>query len=134
MDAFEHAEDGAEMVIARHRLPCGNLRTQLHRIIKRAGLTVWPKPFHNLRSSRQTQLAEDYPIHVVCAWLGNSPAIALGHYLQVRDSDYARAIRSEGAAPARAAGDVAASGAAESVAGVPGAGADGRDVGQRTAT
>jgi len=38
-----------------------NLRTQFERIIKKAGLTAWPRLFHNLRSSRQTELAEVFP-------------------------------------------------------------------------
>ena len=37
----------------------------MHRIIRRAGLTPWPKPFQNLRSTRETELAETYPLHVV---------------------------------------------------------------------
>ena len=35
----------------------------------------WAKPFQNLRSTRETELAETYPIHVVCAWIGNSEAV-----------------------------------------------------------
>lgn len=48
----------------------------------------WPKLWHNLRSSRQTELEAVHPTHVVCAWLGNSPAVARAHYLQVRESDF----------------------------------------------
>ena len=59
----------------------------------RAGVEPWPRLFQNLRSSRQTELAAEHPIHVVCAWLGNTPAVAQGHDLQVRDSDYADAVR-----------------------------------------
>jgi integrase len=68
-----------------------NLRTTFEKIIKRAGLTPWPRMFHNLRSSRQTELERLYPTHVVCAWLGNSPDIAREHYLQVTDTDFERA-------------------------------------------
>ena len=68
-----------------------NLRTQFERLIKRAGLKPWPRLFHNLRSSRETELAAEYPIQVVTAWLGNTPRIALKHYLQVTDADFARA-------------------------------------------
>ncbi|MCP4376076.1 MAG: hypothetical protein GY794_07890, partial [bacterium] len=35
-----------------------NLRTQAHRIIKRAGLKPWPKVFQNCRSTRETELVE----------------------------------------------------------------------------
>jgi integrase len=92
-EAFEQAPDGARFVINRYRDPSSNLRTQLNRIIRRAGLTPWPKLFHNLRATRQTELAECYPIHVVCAWLGNSAAIAREHYLQVTEDHYGKAAR-----------------------------------------
>jgi len=95
-EVFDEAEPGTEHVITRYRDTRQNLRTQLCRIIHRAGLTPWPKPWHNLRSTRQTELAERYPIHVVCAWLGNSRAVAQAHYLQVTDAHFAEAINSNG--------------------------------------
>jgi integrase len=92
-EAWDAAQSGAEYVIARHRDENVNLRTHMHRIIRRAGLTPWPKTFQNLRSSRQTELvAEKYDIQDVCDWLGNSPAVALRHYLQRSDAGYKRAI------------------------------------------
>ena len=93
MECFDAAEPGTEHVITRYRNPAQNLRTQFTKIIRRAGLTPWPKQWHNLRSSRQTELAEHYPIHVVCAWIGNSEAVARDHYLQVRDEHFADAAR-----------------------------------------
>ena len=69
-----------------------NLRTQFERIIKRAGLTPWPRLFHNLRSSRQTELAERFPSHVVCDWLGNSEDIARKHYFQTTDDHFVQAV------------------------------------------
>jgi hypothetical protein len=66
-----------------------NLRTQFERILKRAGVTPWPQLFHNLRSSRKTELAEQFPSHVVCNWLGNSEDIARKHYLQTTDDHFA---------------------------------------------
>jgi len=70
-----------------------NLRTQFERLVKRAGLQPWPRLFHALRASRETELAREYPIHVVRAWLGNIPRIAMKHYLPVTDADFARASR-----------------------------------------
>src|SRR5262249_47184663 len=92
-DAFDRAEPGQEYVVSRCRDSGVNLRTQLGRIVERAGLAAWPKLFHNLRASRQTELAERYPIHVVCAWLGNSLAIAKEHYLQVTEAHYRQAAQ-----------------------------------------
>ena len=53
-DAFDRAEPGQEYVVVRCRDDGVNLRTQLQRIVERAGLVPWPKLFHNLRASRQT--------------------------------------------------------------------------------
>jgi hypothetical protein len=71
-----------------------NLRTGLLRIIRWARLTAWPRLWQNLRSSRETELAAEYPIHVVCAWIGNSELIAAKHYLQVTEADFERAAKS----------------------------------------
>jgi integrase len=65
-----------------------NLRQYLLRLIKRAGLTPWPKLFANLRASAQTDLADRFPAHVVCSWLGNSGIVAARHYLQVTDAHF----------------------------------------------
>ena len=75
-----------------------NPRTRFEKIIKRAGVTPWPRLWHNLRASRQTELTETFPAHVVSAWLGNSERIAAEHYLQVLDSHFQKAAR----IPARA--------------------------------
>ncbi len=92
-DCFEQAKEGQIFVISRYRDPSVNLRTQLCRIIKRAGLEAWPKLFQNLRSTRETELAEQYPIHVICAWIGNSPAVAAKHYLQVTEDHFKKALQ-----------------------------------------
>jgi hypothetical protein len=95
-EAFELAEPGALHVITHHRGDrTKNLRTRLRRIIRRAGLTPWPKPFHNLRASRETDLAATYPLHVVCSWIGNSAVIAKNHYLQVTDADFEKGAATE---------------------------------------
>lgn len=98
MEAFEQAEAGTEHVITSYRDTRQNLRTQLERIIRKAGLEPWPKPWHNMRSSRQTELAERYPIHVCCGWLGNSAAVAADHYPQVRDEYFSDAVGGAGKA------------------------------------
>ena len=101
-EAFEVASEGAEYVVpGEHReaakQPGGwmncNLRTQFLKLIKRAGLQPWPRLFHNLRASCETDLMASHPIHVVTAWIGNTPAIALKHYLQVLDADFEKATR-----------------------------------------
>jgi len=99
-EAFDLAPEGAVYVVdGNHRDSANtasgwrncNLRTQFERIVKRAGLLPWPRLFHAMRASRETELAKEYPIHAVTAWLGNTPRIALKHYLQVTDVDFQRA-------------------------------------------
>lgn len=81
--AWDAAEPGAEYVIDRYRDTNANLRTQFLRILARAALKPWPKLFHNLRASRQTELLDCFPIKAVCDWLGNSQPVAIEHYAQV---------------------------------------------------
>ena len=101
-EAFELAVDGAEYVVPGEHLkaalkPSGwmncNLRTQFLKIIRRAGLQPWPRLFHNLRASCETDLMASHPIHVVTGWLGNTPIVAMKHYLQVLDTDFEMATR-----------------------------------------
>lgn len=92
-EAFERAEPGNQFVIARYRSKNANLRTQFERIIRRAGISPWPKLFQNLRASRETELAAEFPLHVVCKWIGNSPAVAQAHYLQTTEADFQRAVK-----------------------------------------
>jgi len=104
---FDLAPEGAIYVFPDHmRRGCYgsrgwgscNPRTQLTRIIRRAGLEPWPRLFQNLRASRETELVEEFPIHVVTAWLGNTPRIAQRHYLQVTEEHFEAAIRGNGGA------------------------------------
>ena len=90
---FDLAPEGTVYIINRYRDTNVNLRTQLIRIIEKAGLERWPKLFHNLRSTRETELAEEYPMHVICSWIGNSKAIAAKHYLQVTDEHFEKATQ-----------------------------------------
>ena len=99
-ECFDLAEPGTEYVITRYRDTKANLRTQLLRIIQRASLQRWPKLFQNLRSTRETELAEDFPIHVVCRWIGNSQPVAAKHYLQLTDDHFAKAVRNPVQQPA----------------------------------
>ena len=80
-----------EYVIPTNRASESAWRVRLAKLLDRLGISKWPRVFHNLRSSRQTELQELHPVHVVCKWLGNSPEVARDHYLQVRESDYEKA-------------------------------------------
>jgi integrase len=89
---FPH-EDQNGPIVDLSRWPAGNLRKAFRAAIVNAGVKPWPKLFQNLRSTRETELVNSgLPVHVVAAFLGNSPKVAADHYLQVNQSDFDRAI------------------------------------------
>ena len=53
------------------------------------GHSKWPDLMVNLRKTRQIELTDIHPQHVVCAWLGNSEDVAKKHYLKVTDGHMA---------------------------------------------
>lgn len=110
--AYEAAPEGGTHVITLHREAGVNLRTQLQRLIIRAGLNPWPKLWQNLRASCATDLARDHPGHVAAAWCGHTEAVARASYWQVRDEDYERALREPGRGAGTAASKPSPRGAA----------------------
>ena len=62
-------------------------------MISDAGLELWPRLFHNLRASRQTELENQFPTHVVCQWMGNTPKVAGKHYLQTTEDHFQMAAQ-----------------------------------------
>src|SRR5262245_60179059 len=77
-----------------------NLRTTFTKLVKRAGLEPWPRLFHNLRSSRETELLESFPVHVVALWMGHDAKVSLKHYAQTTEDHFDRAAGgAKGGAP-----------------------------------
>ncbi len=129
-EAFDAAPEGAVYAVderfrASAQGPGGwrgcKLRTTILKIIRRAGLTPWPRLFHNLRSSRETELTERFPLHVVTAWLGHTEEIARRHYCQVTDEHFAQAL-TPGLTPAIGSGTESGTRAAPFPAQQPAAG------------
>jgi integrase len=81
-------------VITKYRDTETNLRTTLGRIISKAGVTPWSKPFILLRASRRTELERSgrHANHVLNDWFGHTGAIAETHYLQVTEADFVDAV------------------------------------------
>lgn len=90
--AWDEAPEGASKLFPGKQ-HSANLRTQLHRIIVRAGLKPWPKTFHALRASRATELHQRHPAHVVYKWLGHTEMVAQQHYLQTTEEDFQKAAQ-----------------------------------------
>ena len=100
-EAFELAETGDVFVFPeawrkRAQGPHGwinaNMRTVFEKIVRRAGLTPWPRLWHNLRASCESDLAANFPLATVTKWLGNTPSVALRHYVDPTDSAFNQAL------------------------------------------
>ncbi len=72
-----------------------NLRQGLLRILRRAGIEPWPRLWHSLRASCESDLAAAFPLATVAKWLGNTPSIALRHYVDPTDQMFELAKRWE---------------------------------------
>ncbi len=90
MRARELGSQG-DLVVTRYD-PSAGINETFKKIVKRAGLTEWPKLMQNLRATRETELIALYPIKDVASWLGNSAPIAMKHYAMTMQSSFERAI------------------------------------------
>ena len=104
-DARELSVGKGEYLIHRYRDAESNLRTQLHRIIKRAHLEPLPKAFQNVRASRATDLVLHHPMHVVSEWTGHSIETMKKFYLQVTDEHREAALQVKPQLPTAASKD-----------------------------
>jgi integrase len=114
--AWDDAPEGAEYVIPdeyrrRAQGPAGwgnaNLRTTLQKVVRRAGLDPWPRLWHSMRASCETDLARKFPLAIVAKWLGNTQAVAMRHYVDVTDADFERATTGAETSGAKAAQNAA---------------------------
>ncbi len=103
-DAFDLAPEGAEFVFPdEYRQRAHGPGTTFAKIIRRAGLEAWPRQWHSMRASCETDLARKFPLAVVAKWLGNTQAVAMRHYVDVTDADFEKAIEMGDAQAARKA-------------------------------
>ena len=66
-----------------------NLGTQFKRNIEKAGLIPWPKPWQNIRCTRENELEQlGYRTTAIRAWIGHSEATAAKHYSDVNKQDF----------------------------------------------
>src|SRR5262249_37139077 len=69
-----------------------NMRTTVAKIIRRAGVEPWPRLWHSLRASCESDLAQSFPLATVTKWLGNTPSVALRHYVDPTEAAFDRAL------------------------------------------
>lgn len=98
--AFDQAAEGAVYVFPdeyRRRASGAdgwggaNLRTTLTKICRRAAVEPWPRVWHSLRASCESDLAQSFPLATVTKWLGNTPSVALRHYVDPTEAAFTTA-------------------------------------------
>ena len=53
-----------------------NLRTQFLKQLEKAEVEPWPRLFHSMRASCETEVEREFGRPAACAWLGNTEAVA----------------------------------------------------------
>lgn len=69
-----------------------NLRTQFLKKLAKAGVKPWPRLFHSMRASCQTEVEREFGRPAACAWLGNTEEVAKESYLLVFEGEWQKAI------------------------------------------
>jgi integrase len=80
---WDVAPEGQSLLFPNHQMTNAGLSGKLQRMLRHCGIPLWVKPWQNMRSTRETEWLEEYPIHKVAHWLGHSPEVALRHYAQI---------------------------------------------------
>ena len=70
-----------------------NLRTHFLKRLKEANVDPWPRIFHSMRASRQTELQLEFGTPAACAWLGNTEEVAKESYLLIFENEWKRATQ-----------------------------------------
>ncbi|MFM7289935.1 MAG: tyrosine-type recombinase/integrase [Planctomycetia bacterium] len=100
--AFREREEGAVYVLPLARIT-SNLGTHAKRLVTKAGVTLWPKFFTNMRGSCSDDLERrGVTEKAINAWIGNTGRIRQRHYHAVRPEDWAAVTGKAAQIPARA--------------------------------
>lgn len=89
----EEADPKQPLLFPKHQVTGIALSNELGRACRSAGIPLWPRPWQNMRATRETELLESFPLQVVSSWLGHSPKVALTHYAQTTKEHVARAVK-----------------------------------------
>lgn len=75
----------SDWILPTLRETSGSLHAPAAKIIVRSKQLIWPRLFHNMRSSCETDLTDRHGLAHACHWLGNSTTIAAKHYIQTTE-------------------------------------------------
>ncbi|MBQ5789696.1 MAG: tyrosine-type recombinase/integrase [Thermoguttaceae bacterium] len=87
--------DKAGVFVVESLRTVSHLRTTFPKLIYRAGLEPWSKPFQNLRSSASTDVSNKYGAKCESDWLGHGADVSLTHYQQIPPETVERALNDD---------------------------------------
>ena len=90
---FNPNSDGQKFVINRYRDTSQNLRTTFGKIVLRAGLDMFPRPFDNMRMTRSNEIYRKWGAFKESEWVGHSRRVREDHYLSMTDADFQEAAQ-----------------------------------------
>lgn len=90
-EGFVFGEELYKSSLSKHGWRNANLRTAMLDILARAEVKPWPRLFHSMRASRQTEIEIEFGLPAACAWLGNTESVAKESYLLVFEEAWQRA-------------------------------------------
>lgn len=94
LEAYDKAADGPGRVVCIRSLAAVN--RDFFRLLDRAGVPRYSKPFHTLRKNCITDWAQDFPMHVVKEWAGHSSLVTTDeYYLKVSPAEYKSAAEAD---------------------------------------
>jgi integrase len=73
--------------------PSSTLRSKLERDLRKSNIRIWPRIWHSMRATRETELAEQFGLKAASVWIGNSEAVAVQSYLLVPPELFAQATQ-----------------------------------------
>ena len=82
---------GQKFVVNRYRDTSQNLRTTFGKIVRRAGLSLFPRPFDNMRMTRSNEVYRKWGAFKESEWIGHSCQVRKDHYLTMTDDDFREA-------------------------------------------
>lgn len=65
---------------------------RMRRLCQTLQIAMWPRPWQNMRATRESELMDAFSLKDACKWIGNSPDVAMKHYALVRSTEFDRAV------------------------------------------
>jgi len=75
----------------RYRNTTQNLRTTFKKIVRRAGLSMFPRPFDSMRMTRSNEVYRRWGAFLESQWIGHSRRVREDNYLSMTDDDFKKA-------------------------------------------